>query len=166
MRGRRSSPRPLAGCLGEATIKQKRKMGGVIFSCAFSCKTLGCSWPSLSLEQDDWSQDATSMQLFNCYKSETVDRMIDAVEGIIPGASRALPTAWLWEPWRSSLHSRGFQFASQTGRISTTNSNLRPREPKPTCVFLLSWLQIWRALQRLLHGLSQEARKVDRSTTG
>ena len=148
MWGRRSSPRPLAGCLGEATIKQKRKMGGVIFSCAFSCKTLGCSWPSLSLEQDDWSQDATSMQLFN------------------PGGSRALPTAWIWEPWRSSLHSRGFQFASQTGRISTTNSNLRPREPKPTCVFLLSWLQIWRALQRLLHGLSQEARKVDRSTTG
>ena len=47
------------------------------------------------------SQDATSMRFFNCYKSESIDRMIgdrrarNAVEGIIPGASRALPTALL-----------------------------------------------------------------------
>lgn len=55
----------------------------------------------LWLEEDDPSYDLTSMRFFNCFKSAAVDRMIgdrramNAVEGIIPGASRALPSAFL-----------------------------------------------------------------------
>eukprot|EP00435_Cladocopium_sp_Y103_P034036 s1336_g8.t1 len=55
----------------------------------------------LWLEDDDTSLDSTCMRFFNCYKSATVDRMIgdrrarNAVEGVIPGASRALPPALL-----------------------------------------------------------------------
>ena len=53
----------------------------------------------LHLEKAGPAEDVTRVRFFNCFKSSTVDRMIgdrrarNAVEGIIPGASRALPTA-------------------------------------------------------------------------
>lgn len=53
----------------------------------------------LFLVHDQPDMTPTSMRFFNCYKAQQVDRMIgdrrarNAIEGIIPGASRALPTA-------------------------------------------------------------------------
>ena len=67
-----------------------------------SCRWFGKALDTkglLRLEDDSFAEEAICMRFFNCYKDSEKDRMIgdrrarNSIEGAIPGASRALPSA-------------------------------------------------------------------------